>query len=194
MDNRQKKASLRKEAVDKLEGLNSSHTSKCEKLFSSFFIKKLLKHSEKHIGLYYPLKSEASPIQIIKVLWDLGHSVYLPCIDSEVTKLFKEYKRGEKLKINSMGFKEPIGEKFAVKDLSLLIIPLLAFDLKGNRLGRGGGFYDQMLSIRKEEDGFPKIIGLAFDTQEITNFNCDPWDQVLDGILTESRLVLTKST
>ncbi|MFC3615441.1 5-formyltetrahydrofolate cyclo-ligase [Lutimaribacter marinistellae] len=73
-------------------------------------------------------------------------------------------------------------------DPELLIVPLVAFDLQGNRLGYGGGFYDRTLEQLRARRA-TLAIGFAFDAQEAADLPLEPTDQPLDMIVTESRVL-----
>ena len=89
-----------------------------------------------------------------------------------------------------------------VAQLDIILMPLVAFDSKGNRLGMGGGYYDRTLSFTQHQTGFhspsekraPKLVGIAHDIQEVDALPIAPWDVPLDAIVTPSRtLQFTKS-
>jgi 5-formyltetrahydrofolate cyclo-ligase len=68
-----------------------------------------------------------------------------------------------------------------------MLLPLVAFDKNGNRIGMGGGFYDHTLAylnIRKVWRK-PKLIGLAHELQKVKQLQSNPWDIPLDGVVTE---------
>ena len=83
----------------------------------------------------------------------------------------------------SYSIQEPIGEEFTCyKEIALAIVPGMAFDKKGNRLGRGRGFYDRTL---------PKLaeaykIGLCFPFQFLESIPCEAYDIKMDAVLCES--------
>lgn len=73
-------------------------------------------------------------------------------------------------------------------DPEILIVPLVAFDVQGGRLGYGGGFYDRTLeSLRTKRPTL--AIGFAFDAQEASELPLEPTDQPLDMVITESRVL-----
>ncbi len=80
------------------------------------------------------------------------------------------------------GIMEPAGEETA--GIELMIIPALAVDQKGNRLGRGRGFYDRYLLGRDT-----KRYAVVFDEEVLGQLPTDPWDQKIDGYVTPTRLV-----
>ncbi len=70
----------------------------------------------------------------------------------------------------------------------VILAPLLAADLKGNRLGQGGGYYDKTLAALRRE-GPVMVIGLAWEVQIVPKLSAEAWDQPLDWIATPERLV-----
>ena len=71
--------------------------------------------------------------------------------------------------------------------LDWLLMPLVAFDANGNRLGMGGGFYDASLASRRAKKNWlrPRLIGIAHEFQRVDGLSVDSWDIPLDGILTD---------
>lgn len=68
----------------------------------------------------------------------------------------------------------------------VLLVPLVAFDDRGNRLGRGAGFYDRYLATNRTSAGTrPTAIGVAFEGQRLAAIPAEPYDQVLDLVVTE---------
>ncbi len=69
-------------------------------------------------------------------------------------------------------------------------MPLVGFDQFKNRIGMGGGFYDRTLSFKKRQQNYknPKLVGLAFDCQEVAKLNAEPWDVPLDAVVTPTTI------
>ncbi|MCH1476428.1 MAG: 5-formyltetrahydrofolate cyclo-ligase [Arenicellales bacterium] len=80
--------------------------------------------------------------------------------------------------------------------LDWLLMPLVAFDAKGNRLGMGGGFYDASLASRRAKKNWrrPRLIGIAHEFQRVDGLSVDSWDIPLDGILTDQAFRLISDT
>lgn len=98
------------------------------------------------------------------------------------------------MKPNQYGISEPdipISHQLKPIELDIVLMPLVAFDLNGNRLGMGGGFYDRSFSflMRRKSNKKPRLIGVAYDFQEIETLDSDSWDVPLDAVVTESRLI-----
>ncbi len=108
---------------------------------------------------------------------------------------FSEYKFGDKLIRNRYGIFEPdIRRRKPIPawGLDLLLLPLVAFDASGNRIGMGGGFYDRTFAYLKTRNRWhtPKLIGIAHELQHIDSIEPNAWDIPLNGIVTESRIYI----
>jgi len=140
------------------------------------------------VALYLPNNGEIDPKYIEKFLKNEGISTYLPILDD---KSLKFAKIGKNFRKNRFGIKEPISTDIInANQLDILFMPLVGFDQNKNRLGMGGGFYDRTLSFKKQQPSFknPKLIGLAFDCQQIEQLEAQDWDVPLDGIITPSKI------
>jgi 5-formyltetrahydrofolate cyclo-ligase len=68
----------------------------------------------------------------------------------------------------------------------LMLVPLAAFDLRGHRIGYGGGYYDRAVERLRLEGAHPRLVGVAFDCQQVDLVPEEPHDVVLHDILTET--------
>lgn len=148
------------------------------------------KHAQ-NVGLYLHAFGEIQTDLIIKKCFSLGKNVYLPMICNMNQKLVwigvspKQY-LNRRFSHHRLGMKEPIKARGNnVKKLDLLIMPLLACDASGTRMGMGGGYYDRTLGQAKYK---PIRLGLAHNFQYLS----EPlirrhWDQPLDILITPSK-------
>ena len=95
--------------------------------------------------------------------------------------------------LNRFGIQEPAcSPRHWVRawQLDLILLPLVAFDESGNRLGMGGGFYDRSLAYRQSRTHSrrPRLIGLAHELQRVEQLATNSWDIPLDMIATEKRV------
>jgi 5-formyltetrahydrofolate cyclo-ligase len=140
------------------------------------------------IGLYLPNDGEIDTKYIQNFLKNRGFSIYLPIL---VVKSLKFAKVGKNFRKNRFGINEPISTQILnANQLNTLFMPLVGFDQFKNRIGMGGGFYDRTLSFKKRQQNYknPKLVGLAFDCQEVAKLNAKPWDVPLDVIITPSKI------
>jgi len=148
---------------------------------------KLLKTAtkKKNIGLYYPIGSEVSTIEIIQYLRKKKYIISLPVLEKNSRMSFYVWNAKSPLKINHFGIPEPIKLKKITP--STLVIPIVAFDDKLNRLGYGGGFYDRFISKLEKTKEILKI-GLALSCQKINKVPTNRFDKKMNYILTENKV------
>ena len=137
---------------------------------------------------YSPLKSEISPVPLMRRLADAGARLALPVVQGRGKPLvMRAWAFGEALGKGQWGIREPKPEApEAFPDI--LIVPLAAFDRSGYRLGYGAGYYD--MTIARLRAMKPVIaIGIAFAAQEVPELPKTPRDEKLDFMLTEREVI-----
>jgi len=103
------------------------------------------------------------------------------------TLILSRLKSWDELSIGSYRILEPRIEKIRktnIEDIDLIIVPGVAFDIKGNRMGHGKGYYDRLLENTKA-----KTVGLAFEFQIVEKIPTDKHDRPVDMIITEDRVI-----
>ncbi len=136
------------------------------------------------VGLYYPLKEELSLLPLVDWLWKRGVSTYLPHETSLQELSFALFGADTTLQRTAQGFMQPVASPLeTVTCLDVLLVPLVAFDDKLHRLGRGGGFYDRLITHCQSQH--PLLWGVAFDMQRVPMIPKEAWDQKLDAIFTD---------
>jgi len=136
------------------------------------------------VSAYWPMRGEMDPVPLMTELVARGQTCVLPVIIGRDTALeFRSWQPGDELDSGPYGTREPgSGARVLVPDV--LIVPLVAFDRQGHRLGYGGGYYDRTLSaLRKASDVI--AVGYAYAGQEMDKLPQDPFDQGLDWLVTE---------
>ncbi|HEX7814923.1 MAG TPA: 5-formyltetrahydrofolate cyclo-ligase [Dyella sp.] len=122
-----------------------------------------------------------------------GQQFLLPLIGDDGTLRFAPWNHGDEIQPNRYGIPEPIAPKewLAPFQLDLVLVPLLGFDRRGNRLGYGGGYYDRSFAFLREQGRptEPLLVGVAYDFQELPVLDHQPWDVPLDFIATDSELI-----
>jgi len=147
------------------------------------------------IACYLANDGEIDPEYIIRSAWKLRKQVYLPVLSPFQSKLyFAPYQAGMAMHINRFGIAEPAcspAKWVTAWQLDLMLLPLVAFDDNGNRLGMGGGFYDRSLAYRQSRSRSirPKLIGLAHELQREQQLAANSWDIPLEMIATEQRII-----
>lgn len=135
---------------------------------------------------YMPIRTEIDPLPAMAEAAAYG-PVGVPVIQGAGLPLrFSRWTPDGELKDGPFGAKVPVVDDYF--DPEILIVPLVAFDANGGRLGYGGGFYDRTLEGLRAK-GPTLAIGFAFDAQEAENLPLEPTDQRLDMIVTETRIL-----
>jgi 5-formyltetrahydrofolate cyclo-ligase len=132
------------------------------------------------VGAYHALPEEADPALLLERLIGLGCHIAFPRVAGKGLPL--EYHRvpdGEMLAPGTFGIHEPL-ETWPRAHPAILMVPLLAFDSAGRRLGYGGGFYDRTLALLNVP-----AVGIAYAGQEVSSIPSLPHDRTLDMVLTE---------
>lgn len=141
------------------------------------------------IAVYWSIGGEMGLSSLIQQAWRAGKDIFLPVLDGD-TLLFSSYASDSLLVKNCFGIPEPVGEGAtlrSVASLDLILLPLVAFDGDGHRLGMGGGYYDRCLSFTRDVSlsARPFLMGIAHDFQRVPLITTEPWDVPVDCVLTE---------
>ena len=137
---------------------------------------------------FMPLNSEISPLPLMRKLSDVGARLALPVVVGRGLPLsMRAYAFGDELVKGVWGIRVPPPEAPEVAP-DLLLVPLLAFDRSGNRLGYGAGYYDMTIAALRAKK--PVVaVGIAFAVQEVDVVPTSPRDVRLDLVLTENEIV-----
>ena len=139
----------------------------------------------RHIALYLSSDGEVSCREIIKHGWRHGKKCYLPVLakDGSGSMAFVRYTPFGLLAKNRYGIAEPrCGRPLVPSLLDMVVVPLVAFDGMGNRVGMGGGFYDRTFAFRRCQLR-PVLIGAAHRLQRVQRLRPQIWDVSLDGVV-----------
>jgi 5-formyltetrahydrofolate cyclo-ligase len=136
------------------------------------------------ISGYHPIDQEMDVMPLLGRLWGAGVGCGLPAITGKRQALtFRDWRPGAPLNVGPYRIPEP-GADAAVVVPSHVLVPLLAYDSDGYRLGYGGGYYDR--SLRELRDAKPVLaIGIAYSEQQVDHVPHDENDERLDWIVTE---------
>jgi 5-formyltetrahydrofolate cyclo-ligase len=137
---------------------------------------------------FSPMKSEISPLPLLRKLGNAGAQLALPAIAGRGHPLImRAWSFGAPLKSGQWGIREPTADAAEVAP-DILLVPLAAFDRAGHRIGYGAGYYD--MTIRGLRAKKPVVaVGLAFAAQEIPQVPATERDERLDLVLTEREII-----
>ena len=135
------------------------------------------------IAAYCPKGKEFDALTVAETALAKGHQTALPVIqkDSRILK-FLAWNKDSEMTANQFGIQEPSNTEEVIPDI--IIVPFLAFDRRGTRLGQGGGYYDATLAeLRKNKDIL--AVGMGFSQQAVLfNLPCEEHDEKLDWVIT----------
>jgi 5-formyltetrahydrofolate cyclo-ligase len=136
---------------------------------------------------YAPIRSEIDPVQLMQRFAAAGAALAMPAISARNAALaFRAWKPGDALVPGAFGISEPPAAATEVVP-DIVLVPLVAFDRSGHRIGYGAGYYDRTLaSLRRQKT--VTAIGLAFAAQEIAQVPALPHDVRLNYVVTETDL------
>ncbi|MDA5093394.1 5-formyltetrahydrofolate cyclo-ligase [Aliiroseovarius sp. KMU-50] len=177
------KAAARKAAFARRK---EAHSETRSALGVAHLIGELTQHKGKAIAGYMPIRTEINPLPAMAALaaWS---TIGVPYIEGEGQPLkFAKWRPDSKLVDGPFGAQVPAQLEFFEPEV--VVVPLVAFDRKGGRLGYGGGFYDRTLEgLRAKRPTL--AIGYAYAAQEAQGLPLEPTDQPLDMIITDEGVI-----
>lgn len=152
--------------------------------------------SSQHIAFYIAQKGEMDPISLQDLAMQQGKTCYLPSLaGAEFNELVMvQYQSHDPLTPNRFNIPEPAQDPAKIIDpskLDLVLVPLVAYDVYGSRLGMGLGYYDRTFAFlnQAERPKRPLLVGLAYRFQQQERLPRASWDVPLDWIATEFDLM-----
>lgn len=179
----------RNEIRQKRKALHEDEVAKCSELVRRVVLEHEFLKQNRCIASYHSFSGEIDTVEINKALRLAGHHMALPVIHPEEKGLmdFYSYEKPEDLILNRFKIPEPVVSAenlIQPHNLEVVIVPLVGFNEKGERLGMGGGYYDRML---KKISCECLTLGLAYDFQLIPEIKSQPWDMPLDEVITPTK-------
>ena len=179
-----KKEQQRAEFMEKRKNM-----SKIEAAQKSALIQKrlstLMEYSEADTIMFYlSVDNEVMTDKAISQALKLGKRVVLPVVDAENKTLIPIATDMKNLKKGAYSIPEPEGEPVNLDEIDIVVVPVVAFDDEGDRLGRGIGYYDRFLKSLHAVK-----VGLAYDWQQAPNIPQESHDAQMDKIVTERNVV-----
>lgn len=176
------KTMLRRVAFDRRKEARSPSANAFASAYLGDHVRSL--HDATIVAGYMAIQTEIDPRQALESLHEAGKRICLPVIQGKGKPLlFREWSPGAAMIEGDFGALIPRSGDTVIPDAA--IVPLVAFDDKGYRLGYGGGYYDRTLVHLRENPSF-HAVGFAFAAQEMPDLPVDPYDQYLDAVVTEN--------
>jgi 5-formyltetrahydrofolate cyclo-ligase len=180
--------------------LDATARAAAHRQFARILNRSLLLQPRRRIAVYFAYGNEARLDAVIALARRRRCQLYLPVItDFRHSRMrFVRYDTDSLMRTNRYGIAEPVArhaEIIPVRQLDLVLLPLVAFDARGWRLGSGAGFYDRSLHHLREGRRWrkPKLIGVGYECQRVPRLEPGHWDVPLDGMLTERGLHQVRS-
>lgn len=154
-----------------------------------------LPRAHSRIALYLPMDGELDPAPIARLAGRRGCSLFAPVVTSHRARRMRFAPLAGRLRANRWGIDEPDPRGgIDGRWLDLVLLPCVAFDAAGNRLGMGAGFYDRHFAFlhRRESWRRPRLLGLAYGFQRVPALQRRGWDVPLDGMITDEGAVLLR--
>jgi len=153
--------------------------------------------NSKRIAFYIPSDGEVDLLPLLTHAWRCNKECFLPVLGPYKSRRlwFLPVTSTTSLVSNRFGILEPEHAKnqrcFKPISLDLILMPLVAFDMQGNRLGMGGGFYDRTLSflLTRKIWNKPHLMGTAYAFQKIEGLNKQKWDVSINSIATDEGIL-----
>jgi len=178
----EKKSAARKDAFARRKAAHALDTGTGAAFLSSI----LAGYRGVPLAGYMPIRTEIDPLAAMEEAAAHG-PVGVPVIDATARPLkFSRWEPDCVLRDGPFGAKVPCEDNFFEPEI--LIVPLVAFDLRGGRLGYGGGFYDRTLELLRAKRS-TLAIGFAFQAQIAQDLPLEKTDQPLDLIITEEKII-----
>ena len=181
------KAELRREALARRDALPPAERAQAAEAVAARAFPVPLK-SQSIVSGFMPMKSEINPLPLMRKLAAAGARLALPVMAGRGQPLImRAWGVGEPLAAGVWGIREP-QPSAAVVAPDILLVPLLAFDRAGHRIGYGAGYYDMTIAALRARQAVVAV-GLAFAAQEIAAVPATPHDAPLDLVLTEREVI-----
>ena len=185
------KSHLRKEYSAIRKAIPTAKATQISHTIIDLFTTHVPYESSKNISLYHPFSHELDVLPLIKQLHQYGCNILLPCIVAKQTPLtFHQWDlQEESLETSSLyDIKQPIAsEHNGARIPDVMVLPLLAFDQHGYRLGYGGGFYDRTIDHLYSKGHRPLIVGIGYNSQYAEKLPIEPSDHPLDIMITDKK-------
>ena len=183
----EQKAIIRRDAVSRRDAIPAAERAKAAETIASRAFPLTITPGTIVSG-FSPLKSEINPLPLMRKLADAGAQLALPVVAGRGKPLImRAFAFGDALASGQWGIREPKPEAGEVAP-DILLVPLLAFDRDGHRVGYGAGYYDMTIAKFRAMKRITAV-GVAYAAQQIDTVPVTPRDARLDLVLTERDVI-----
>lgn len=180
------KKSIREEILNRRKGITAASCLSMSFDLQDRFLSSPEFRNADLVALYSPIFNEVFTEKVAAASRLAAKRIAYPRVLGDTLE-FVELKEGESLKPGAYGILEPPGESpLLLRDIDLVVIPGVAFDLSGRRLGYGKGYYDRAVVSRSKHT---RLVGFSFELQVVEHLPEDPHDVRIDLLFTEERVI-----
>jgi 5-formyltetrahydrofolate cyclo-ligase len=187
----QQKRRIRADMRRLRRALTSRQQKQASRALHRHVVRTALFRFSRRIAFTLARDGEIDPLPLLQTALKRGKACYLPVMNrlGEDRLSFRRWLPGQRLVKGAWGIPEPrLATACAPRFLSLVLLPLVAFDANGNRLGMGKGFYDRSFAFRQRARASrPTLVGMAHECQRVEALEVASWDVPLGGIVTDQR-------
>jgi 5-formyltetrahydrofolate cyclo-ligase len=185
----QNKAELRRQLRRVRSAIPAARRRHCQRQAALKLLRWRRLRQAREISVYLSVRSELSTALLIELLLRRKRRLWVPVSSPGGRMRFAPLRRGGKLRTDALRLPRPVRGRplRSARSLDLVVLPLLAYDARGRRLGNGGGYYDRALAGAAAR---PLRVGYAYAAQEVNAVPFEPWDLRLDAVVTERGLRL----
>lgn len=152
----------------------------------------VIKSTNSVVAGYWSARNEVDLGEALAQLSERGHELCLPVIEAPGEALFfRRWRIGHPLELGKFGIRIPPESEPALMP-GAIIVPLVAFDSAGHRLGYGAGYYDHTIRQLREHENSVQIIGAAYSMQQVERIPAEAHDEKLDAVVTEKEVLTFK--
>ena len=181
----------RRSALRARRGLEEQVRLHASRRISDIFLHSHHFYSARRIGCYFSTPEEVDTSAILARAWQASKQIYCPVVVGGRQLRFVAVARESRLQRRNFGLLEPVeGDEIRPLDLDVVVVPVVAFDGTGRRIGMGGGYYDRAFRFLRHRGGWqrPKLLGVAYELQHVPKLESRAWDVPLWGAVTEARM------
>jgi 5-formyltetrahydrofolate cyclo-ligase len=181
------KRKLRQEMLARRKALSAEEAKRFGLMIQRSFIASAEFGKSDIVGLYAPIQQEVDTSEVLKRLLASSRTALYPVVNGDMLE-FRRVDSSDRLRAGAFGILEP-DDSCEVVDpagAGLIIVPGIAFDTSGKRIGYGKGFYDRALH---HLEGEGKLVGFCYDCQLVEAITEEPHDVTMDMIITEKRVI-----
>lgn len=185
----QQKRRLRAEMRRRRRALSPRQQRCASRALHALVLRSALFRFSRRIAFTLARDGEIDPMPLLQTALRRGKACYLPVMNrlGEDRLSFRRWLPGQRLMKGAWGIPEPrLAKACAPRFLSLVLLPLVAFDADGHRLGMGRGYYDRSFAFKQRAGARrPVLLGLAHECQRVEHLEVASWDVPLEGIVTD---------